>query len=199
LLTTAISAATAVAMSASGCTVKSAASDGGTGTSPTDDAGGSDAGSDGYTYDSSTEDGGACLDDTGLAPTCEGAAADCATICAHYTTTYKKGVGRAITDCIVKLPSCVGADTAVAICVQNALASTCPDPTSEGYCSALSSSCGNGDGGDAGAAALPVSECIVLANGLNDTGRSTFTSCINEGVGTTYCKPDPTSCIDTLE
>ena len=200
LLTTALSAATAVAMSASGCTVANETKDGGTtDPNPTTDSGsGTDATTDAYTADGAT-DGGACLDDTGLAPTCEGAALDCATICQHYIPTYKNGVGRAIADCIVKLPTCEGAQVEIANCVQNALGAACPNPTAEGYCVPLSTACGAADGGDAGAAALPVADCIDLATGLNATGRTAFTACLNDNMDAGYCVANPNTCIDTIE
>lgn len=200
LLTTALSAATAVALSASGCTVKNDATDAGT-TNPdptVDSGGGTDSGADGYTYDSSTEDGGACLDDTGLAPTCEGAAADCSTICQHYIPTFKNGVGRAIAECIIKLPTCEGADVAIANCVQNALGAACPDPTAEDFCQPLSNAC-DGDAGDGGAGSLPLSDCNDLATGLNATGRTAFAACINDTQGANYCVADPNTCIETIE
>lgn len=201
LLTTALSAATAVALSATGCSATSDTKDGGTtNTTPGTDAGTDAYTADAYTGDSSTEDGGgACLDDTGLAPTCEGAALDCSTICQHYIPTFKKGVGRAITDCIIKLPTCEGAQVEIANCVQIALAEACPDPTAEGYCVPLSTACGDADGGDAGASTLPVSDCIDLASGLNAAGRTAFSSCINDNQGASYCVADPNTCIDTIE
>ena len=200
LLTTALSAATAVAMSASGCSATSDTKDSGT-TEPLPgvDSGTDAYAADAYTGDSSTEDAGACLNDTGLAPTCEGAALNCATICEHYIPTFTKGVGRAITGCIIKLPSCAGADAEIANCVQNALGAACPDPTAEGYCAPLSSACGDADGGDAGVAALPLADCIDLAQGLNTQGRTAFTACINNGMGAGYCVPDPNTCIDSIE
>jgi hypothetical protein len=203
LLTTALSAATAVAMSATGCSATSDTKDGGSssGTTPETDSGtGTDATTDAYSSDAST-DSGACLDDTGLAPTCEGAALNCATICQHFIPTYKNAVGRAITECIVALPSCegIGTDTLIAECVQKGLAAACPDPTAEGYCAPLSTACGDADGGDAGAAALPLPDCITLATGLNATGRTAFSACINNSMGANYCVADPITCVDTLK
>ena len=200
LLTTALSAATAVAMSATGCSATSETTDGGaTQTTPGTDSGTDAYTADAYTGDSSTEDAGACLNDTGLAATCEGAPLDCATICEHYLPTFTKGVARAITACIIALPTCAGADAAIANCVQNALGAACPDPAAEGYCLPLSNACGDGDGGDAGAATLPLADCIDLAQGLNTQGRTAFTACINDGMGAGYCVADPNTCIDTIE
>jgi hypothetical protein len=199
LLTTALSAASAVAMSATGCSATSDTKDSGT-TEPTPgtDSGTDAYAADAYTADSST-DSGACLDDTGLAPTCEGAVADCATICQHFIPTYKNGVGRAIADCIVALPSCVGADAAIASCVDKALAAACPDPTAEGYCNPLFLACGDPDAGDGGTASLPLADCIDLAKGLNAQGRTDFSACINNGMGASYCVADPNICINTIK
>jgi hypothetical protein len=201
LLTTALSAATAVAVSATGCSATSDTKDGGTtNTTPDTDSGTADSSTDAYAADGDT-DGGACLDDTGLAATCDGVPADCSTICEHYLPTFKKGVARAITGCLVKLPTCEGAQVEIANCVQNALGQACPDPTAEDYCNPLSEACGGADGGDAGMSTLPRADCIDLAAGLNDTGRTAFTTCITEGAdaGAGYCIADPNTCIDAIE
>ncbi len=200
LLTTALSAAGAVAASAAGCTVKSAD----TGTpNPGPINEGYDAAADQYTVDSSTEDGGACLDDTGAAASCAGAKIDCMAKCESYLPNYKKGVARSIASCIVALPSCEGNENAVLACVQTALGQACPDPSAEGYCDTLVASCdGSADGGVDGGATPPLEkmECYDLASALNTTGRAAFTSCLNEGITTAnYCKADPTSCIDQIE
>ena len=201
LLTTALSAATAVAMSATGCTIKSDAADAGpstntpTGDGGSDTDGGADAAADGYASDSSTEDGGACLDDTGLAPTCEGANTSCTATCEHYLTTFKKGVARAITGCIIALPSCEGGSLEITNCVQNALAQACPDPTAEGFCEPLATTC-NGDGS---ATTFSKSDCTDVATGLSQAGRTQLADCVQEGQGVNYCTPDPTSCIDDIE
>ncbi len=197
LLTTALSAATAVAASASGCSATNTATDGGTTT--TVDSGGADAyTADANTGDSSVEDGGACLDDTGLEPTCEGAALDCATLCAHYIPTFKNGVGRAITECIIKLPTCEGADVALAKCVDDALAQVCPDPTAEDFCAPLSTACGPGDGG---VGSLPLAKCNPVAAGLNAQGRTEFSACLhdNTDAGASYCTADPDICINAAK
>ena len=201
LLTTALSAATAVAASASGCSATSDTKDSGT-TAPTPvDSGADSYTADGATGDSSTEDGGACLDDTGLAPTCEGAALDCASLCAHYIPIFKNGVGRAITECILKLPTCAGADVALAKCVDDALAQVCPDPTAEDFCTPLATACGPGDGGDGGAGSLPLATCNPVAAGLNTQGRTELEACLkdNTDAGASYCTADPDICINAAK
>src|SRR4051794_38722437 len=91
LLTTALSAATAVGVMATGCTVTS--TDKGTVTPPTtEDSGGGDGGYDAYYPDAS--DSSACLDDTGAAPSCAAANATCTVACERYLTNYTKGVAR---------------------------------------------------------------------------------------------------------
>lgn len=198
LLTTALSAATVVAATASGCTVKSV-DNGTSGTvtppTPTDDGGVDAYAADAYVADGYAPDGGACLDDTGAAPSCAGAPTDCATACAHYLTNYTNGVGRAIADCIVKLPTCESATTQISACVQGALALACPDPTAEAFCEPISTSCGT----DAGVAAFDKTECSDLAKGLNATGRTALSSCVTEGMAAGYCKPNPSTCLDTIE
>ena len=196
LLTTALSAATAVAASASGCSATSDTKDSGTTQTIPVDSGADGYTADAYTGDSSTEDGGACLDDTGLAPTCEGAALDCSSICTHYIPIFKKGVGRAITECIIKLPTCESADVALAKCVDDALAAVCPDPTAEDFCAPLSTACGPGDGGDGGVGSLPLAKCNPLAAGLNAQGRTEFKACLNDGMDAGYCVADPDICIN---
>ena len=125
------------------------------------------------------------------------AAAPSSPICAHYLPNYKKGVARAITECIIKLPTCEGATAEVANCVQNALAKACPDSTAVGFCSPIVESC-KGDGGDAGVAPLDIGECTDMATGLNSAGRAAFTSCVTEGTAG-YCKASPSSCIDLIQ
>jgi hypothetical protein len=200
LLTTAISAATAVALSASGCSATTNQTDGGTVSPiPGDDAATTptDSGTDAYSADAS--DGATCLTDDGIAPTCESATADatCTAQCQLYLPNYKKGVARAIADCVLALPSCEGGSTnaGVANCVQIALASACADPSAATFCQPLVAECA----ADGGTGALDQTECQDLAVGLSDAGRVEFTSCINEGMAGAYCIADPTSCIDAIE
>lgn len=201
LLTTALSAATAVAITA-GCTVKSSDNgSSGTTTPPTEAGSPYDSSPDAYATDGDT-DGGSCLDDTGSAPDCTAQTGTaCTTVCQHYLPNYKKGVARSIADCLKLLPSCEGADNAILACVQTALGAACQDPTAEGYCGPLADACNSDAGTDAGAASpLEKQDCVDLANGLNSTGRAAFTTCITEGMTTAgYCTSDPTSCIDQIE
>jgi hypothetical protein len=200
LLTTALSAATAIAVSASGCTVVSDKSDGGTVTPPVDNDAATpyDSGTDAY-YATDASDASACLTDDGIAPTCEGATnAACGTLCQNYLPNYKKGVSRAIAECLLALPSCeAGVDEgAIANCVQISLAKACPDPSAATFCTPLVTQCG----ADGGVSNLDQTECQDLIVGLNDTGRTAFTSCVTEGNTTPgYCQADPSSCIDQLE
>ena len=199
LLTTALSAATAVAMSASGCTVVSDDTKDGGATVPTP---GTDSGADAYTADAYTADSSTrgrrrlSRRHRPRARPARARHADCASLCQHYVPNYKNGVGRAITECILKLPSCTGVDAVLAKCVQDALAQACPDPTAEDFCAPLSTSCGPGDGG---VGSLPLSKCNPVAAGLNTTGRAALSACLNDGMDAGYCVADPDICINDIE
>lgn len=197
LLTTALTAATAVALSASGCTVVSDNTDGGsTPVTPFDAATGTDSSTDAYVApDGNYADASTCLADDGLAPTCEGNAdGTCTAICNGYIPNYNKGVARAIADCLEALPTCTGAETAIANCVQVALAAACADPSAATFCAPLVAQCS----ADATGSPLNQTECQDLAVGLNSTGRGVFTTCI-EGGTAGYCGDNPSACIDQLE
>lgn len=192
LLTTALSAATAVASAASGCSSTSDAKDGGTTTTtPTPEAGGTDA----STADASTADANACLDDTGLAPTCQGSSSDvtCASTCNALTAHYKMGVARAIGDCIMQLPACEGAINQIDSCVQSALEKACPDPTAEGYCTPLSMACAD----DGAATTLTQADCLNVARALTTQGRTSFEACVHGNsadADVNYCVAAPLGC-----
>jgi hypothetical protein len=191
LLTTALSAATAIGAVATGCTVKSTEAP--TVNPVTEDSGGGDGG-----YDAYTDGGGdasACYDNTGAAASCAAANTSCTAACERYLTNYTAGVARGITECIIKLPTCEGADTEIAGCVQTALANACDDPTATTFCSPIVESC-TADGG--GTSGIDLTECTDLAKGLSTAGRAAFTSCVTEGTAG-YCKADPSTCIDTIE
>ncbi|HSO38718.1 MAG TPA: hypothetical protein VLT33_39585 [Labilithrix sp.] len=195
LLTTALAAASAVGVMATGCTVTS--TDKGTTTPPSGvDSGGAadDGGADAYYTDGG--DGGACLDDTGETPTCAAVNASCTAACQHYLPNYKKGVARSIIGCIAALPTCEGVDAQAEVsnCVQIALGKACADNTATDFCTPISESCG----ADAGKAALDLQVCTDVATGLNSSGRAAFTTCITEGTAG-YCKLDPTSCVELIE
>jgi hypothetical protein len=156
--------------------------------------------------DSSTEEAGACLDDTGAAPDCTAdAGIACNAACNHYAGNYKAGVARDIANCLLKLPSCESPtqDNEIAACVQSALARACADTTADTFCTPHVAQCvGTPDGGgpDGGSmAGLEQMECRELATGLNSAGRAAFTTCLQNGMGTGYCRPDPTTCIDNIE
>jgi hypothetical protein len=201
LLTTALSAATAVALSASGCSASDTKDTSSSGNVPTDSSTG-DAATDGYTA-TDAADAAVCLADDGIDPTCEGtlANADCGTACLAYVANYKKGIGRAIVECIGALASCTGAEAAMSACVQGALAKACPDPTAESFCNPLADTCNDPDAGgmgDAGAILLDRAECIEVAKGLSTTGRASFKTCVTDDMPN-YCVADPSACIDLIE
>ena len=194
LLTTALAAASAVGIMATGCTVTS--KDKGTTTPPvtTVDSGGTDGGGDAYYPDGG--DGGACHDDTGDAPTCTGASPGCGAACEHYLPNYKKAVARDIISCLIGLPTCegTGVEAQMATCVQLALGKACDDTTATGFCTPIAESCAS----DGGTAALDLDICTGLAKGLNATGRTAFTTCVTKGTAG-YCIASPTTCVVTLE
>jgi hypothetical protein len=199
LLTSALSAATVVAASASGCSVTSTDTDAGTVTpvTPGTDASTVDAGDIDAYVDGSTDDAAVCLDDTGADASCAGVNATCTTACEKYLPNFKRGVARSIVTCITALPTCDSAEMAIAACVQTALSQACTDPTAEGYCDPLVLEC---DGDSGTGTALDKTECSDLATGLNASGRTAFTSCVQEGqTATGYCATDPSKCFDVLE
>jgi len=193
LLTTALAAASAVGVMATGCTVTS--TDKGT-TTPTPGVDGStaDTGTDAYVADGG--DGGACLDDTGGAASCTGISTSCAAACEPYLANYKSGVARDIISCLNSLPTCegTGAETQIANCVQLALAKTCDDPSATTFCTPMAESCG-ADGGTTG---LELTACVGVAKGLNATGRAAFTTCVTEGTAG-YCATAPSVCVGSVE
>jgi len=201
LLTTAISAATAVALSASGCTVQEKDKDtGSSGNTPTDSGGGgADATTDGSTTDSSTQDGGdggdggACLTDDGVAPTCSdaGTGYTCEDACGRYGVNFKKGLARSIKDCFYKLPTCEGADVDKQACVDTAARAACADPTAVTYCATLYCSTSTNPG------TLQKDDCEAVAKLLSTTGRTNFTTCITEAGGA--CSATAELCLDAIQ
>ena len=196
LLTTALAAASAVGVMATGCTVNS--TDKGTTTpTPTPGVDGSvpDSGTDAYTNPDGGE-GGACLDDSGGAASCSGVSTSCAATCAPYLANYKSGVARDIISCLTTLPTCEGTDAEAQIsnCVQLALAKSCEDLTATEFCAPMAESCGI-----AGAnASTELEACVGVAKGLNATGRAVFTQCVTEGTAG-YCKTNPSVCVGSVE
>jgi hypothetical protein len=56
----------------------------------------------------------------------------------------------------------------------------------------------SGTAGDGGTSVLGQTECVNLLTGLNGTGRTAFTTCVNEGtVG--YCSSSANLCIGSLQ
>lgn len=200
LLTTAISAATAVALSASGCTVQEKDKDtGSSGNVPTDSGGGTDSSTDAYTGDSSAEDagdasdGGACLEDDGIAPVCSdaGTGYTCEDACDRYGVNFKKGIARSIKDCFYKLPTCEGADADRLACVDDAARAACADPTAATFCAPLYCSTSTAPG------TLQKDDCEAVVKLLSTAGRTNFTNCITEAGGA--CDPNAELCITTIQ
>lgn len=192
LLTTALAAASAVGVMATGCTVTS--TDKGTTPTPAVDGSVADTGTDAYTTDGG--DGAACLDDTGGAASCSGISTSCAAACEPYLANYKSGVARDIISCLNSLPTCEGtqAEVQIANCVKLALAKTCDDASATAFCAPMAESCG-ADGGTVG---LEQAECVGVAKGLNATGRAAFTTCVTEGTPG-YCRTAPSLCVGSVE
>jgi hypothetical protein len=194
LLTSALSAATAVAAVASGCTVNNTDKS----TTPAVDSGIETDGASADAWvapDAGDAEAAACLDDKGESPSCAAVDASCSTACQHYLPNFKKGVARSIISCLSGLPTCEGAGTAIANCVQLALAASCQDTTATDFCTPVVESCKPTDGGTS---PLDITECVDLVTGLNSTGRASFTTCVTEGTPG-YCGPTPSACIDSLE
>jgi hypothetical protein len=181
------------------------------------DAAGGDSATDGESE--ATTDAGICLGDAvdagdaGDASAIEcsdgGVAANgCGLVCDNVTTRFKAAIAGDILDCVAKLPTCEGADDAIADCIGKSLAKACPDSTASSFCTPLVGTCtpdGGPDGGDAGDAGadsgVPVfnqSSCEALAKGLSGDGRAAFTTCITEGVAGN-CTADPGYCVDSFK
>lgn len=197
LLTTAISAATAVALSASGCTVQSKDKDTGSSgnTPPVDGGGGTDAPSDGYVADSSDAGDGsvACLGDDGMGPVCSdaGTGYTCEDACTKYGVNFKKAIARSIKDCFYKLPTCEGATAQRLACVDNAAQAACPDPTTEAFCAPLYCATSTAMG------TLQKADCAAVGKLLSTAGRTAFTTCINEAGG--GCNALAEVCLDSIQ
>jgi hypothetical protein len=199
LLTGALSAATLVVGMGTGCSVKSAATDAGAATpddgGTTDSASTVDAGGDATpTADAAP----ACLGDTAPATGPDAgdggdcASTGCTTTCVALAANYRAGVAKAIGECLLTLPMCESDTTP---CVDAALGKACPDPAAATICAPLVSACASAVG-DAGPV-LSQSTCETVINGLNPTGRATFTSCITEGAAGN-CTSDPGYCLSTI-
>ena len=77
----------------------------------------------------------------------------------------------------------------VATCMNEIVAQTCPDPTTDSLCSAAVVDCKLDDGGtvDAGAHAFNKANCMLYTSTLNARGRTTFQTCITGGTSATTC------------
>jgi hypothetical protein len=201
LLTTALSAATAVGAMATGCSITNTTTDAGTTPGTTDGGVDTDATADAaYVDGGDGGDGGACLGDEGLPPSCATASASCATVCADVATNYKNAVGRAIVDCLLALPTCESALNDRAACFQAALGRACSDTTAATECTPIVAACDVDGGavGDGGTSVIAQTECVDLLTGLNATGRATFTTCTQE-IGPGTCSSTANLCIGSMQ
>jgi len=206
VLTSGLAAASAAALIAcSSSTTKTDNPNNGTDSGSTDSGGNTDTGA--------TGDGGgdaavACLSDKGEAPFCtasgegldagDDAATDgggdggamesaCPDQCVQARTYFKSDVAADIDKCLNGgTMSCEG--TTLATCATAALAKTCDDATATTYCDTVMETCAGDAAVDSGTP-FTKEQCVAAAKGLNDFGRSTFLTCVQEG---------STSCGDCL-
>ncbi len=214
LLTSAIAASiVVVGATAGGCTVNEVNdADSGTGSSSgeaTSSSGGSSSGgsssggsssggsssSSGGSSSGSTDagvDGGSCLGDDGVAPSCENQTGGCLTyefhqnLCANTGVVFRAAVARAAVDCLRIAPTCeMGGDESN--CAAAAIAQACPvDAAVLGtYCDevAAAAECEEADKPAA------VAACKGLAPALNEVGLSGLKNCVADygGCGESIC------------
>lgn len=174
--------------------------------SESDSGGGSDAG------DAATQpplsDDGSCLDDR-PAPTIDGGfeggddkgvpicptTGACATYCNDVVAHYKLGLAQVIVTCLRKLPSCSQL-LDVQLCVDNALAEACKDPTATNACTPLVLPCDPNAGGFGSAIDQP--GCELYMRGLNPNGRGVLSSCIQNKIDAGTCKNEVDQCTSQI-
>ncbi len=193
LLTSALAAGTAVCFTAGlgGCSKADSPPDGGatatdsSSDSPVIEDGGTDA-ADGYTADAS-----GCLTNDGPQPNCDpfDGGAMCNYQCQGVVRHFKNQVAVKASACIDQnmniSPTCEGGAPA---CVEAATAAACADPAAVPFCAGFVASCA--DAGDSGT--VSQADCLSLANGLSEGGRTYLTTCLGNG-------SDCRSCVDLLK
>ncbi|HVJ89501.1 MAG TPA: hypothetical protein VM580_06825 [Labilithrix sp.] len=122
-------------------------------------------------------------------------AGECAAACNRIVANYRAGVAHAAVECIVALSVCESADNVIP-CVDTAMSLSCPDPTSEPYCSDFVLEC-DPDAGGMGAAISPKG-CERFANALSDAGKTEFRACVEEKILAGTCKKDVAMCADAI-
>jgi len=153
-------------------------------------------------------DDGACLDDK-PAPTIDGGftggddagvpicatTGTCVTYCDDIVAHYKLGVAQVAVTCLRKLPSCSDV-VDVSLCVDNALGESCKDMTSPAYCTPLVKPCDPNAGGAGSLIDEP--GCESFGNGLNASGRSALSACIQSKIDAGTCPNDVRLCTDQI-
>jgi hypothetical protein len=117
-------------------------------------------------------------------PSCEGMALD-----------LDLAPGNALLACMtskVSADACVSSQAAnvlVVACMNQIVAQTCLDPTTDSLCSAAVADCQLDDGGtaDAGAHAFNKANCMLYTSTLSAYGRTRFQTCITGGTSATTC------------
>ena len=153
-------------------------------------------------------DEGSCLDDK-PAPTVDGGfkggneagvpicptTGTCVTYCDDIVAHYKLGIAQVAVTCLLKLPSCSNL-VDVNLCVDKALGESCKDTTSPGYCASLVKPC-DPNAGQLGSL-IDEPGCESIANGLNASGRSTFSMCIQSKIAAGTCPNEVRLCTDQI-
>ena len=157
--------------------------------------------------DSGLTDDGHCLNDQ-PAPTIDGGfdggeggipicptTGTCVTYCNDIVDHYKLGLAQVAVTCILKLPSC-STPSDVRTCVDDALLASCKDTTSAGYCKPLVKTCDPNAGGFG--SNIDELGCESFANGLNTSGRDTFSGCIQGKIDAGTCPTEIIACTDQI-
>jgi hypothetical protein len=194
---------------ASGCSsTKTSGGDGGATVEPAEtDAGGTtdDGGVSGDAGDAGPKSclGGEPAGDAGDAGAfdCDSVAFNgCDVACRDYQRAFKPDLAAKIGQCLLTLPTCEGTTDRQRGCTEDALAALakapCEDPSAKTFCAPLVAACAK-NGTDAGAS-FNASVCQSFAQALTSAGRSTFLTCVTEGV-TDNCTADPLFCIDSFK
>ncbi len=153
-------------------------------------------------------DDGSCLNDK-AAPTIDGGftggddagvpicstLGTCVTYCNDIVAHYKLGLAQVAVTCLRKLPSCSDV-VDVSLCVDTALGQACKDTTSAAYCTPLVKPCDPNAGGFGSLIDQP--GCESFGNGLNASGRTALSDCIQSKIEAGTCPNDVRLCTDEI-
>lgn len=140
-------------------------------------------------------DASTCLgDEPGPPPACptEG---PCAELCADVVAHYRAGVGRAAAACIAS--ACTGALDVVP-CVDRATARACPVEDALPYCQAMVMRCDPDADDPEKASGISTPGCVAIATALAPAGRTTFQTCLENGIEAGTCPTDVVACADSI-